>query len=318
MRIVILDSFPADQGDTQAWSELSGLGDVAIYPRTSGDELVARCAGADALLTNKVVVDSAVIAQLPDLKYIGVTATGTNVVSLDAAGERGIVVANVPAYSTASVAQLVFAYILHFASAVTLHDGAVKAGQWAGCRDFSFLSAPIHELAGKTLVTVGTGAIGSAVAAIGAAFGMRHIAAAAPGSPTPGRVPLEEALPQADYVSLHCPLTPQTQHLVNDAFLRQMKRTAYLINTGRGPLVDEAALAAALANGLIAGAAVDVLSQEPPSAGSLLLEANAPWASRLIVTPHIGWATTEARARLIAETIENVRAFAAGKVRNRV
>lgn len=318
MRIVILDSFPADQGDTQAWSPLIGLGDVAIYPRTASDELMVRCAGADALLTNKVVLDSAIIGQLPDLKYIGVTATGTNVVSLDAAGERGIVVTNVPAYSTASVAQLVFAYILHFASAVTLHDEAVKAGQWAGCRDFSFLSAPIHELAGKTLVTVGTGAIGSAVAAIGDAFGMRHIAAAVPGSTTPGRVPLEEALPQADYVSLHCPLTARTQHLVNEGFLRQMKRTAYLINTGRGPLVDEAALAAALANGLIAGAAVDVLSQEPPSAGSPLLEANAPWASRLIVTPHIGWATTEARARLIAETVENVRAFAAGEVRNRV
>jgi len=318
MHIVIVDSDPADQGNEQVWSPLKDLGDLAIYPRTAASEVIDRCRAAQAILTNKVVLNADTLAQLPELKYIGVTATGTNIVDIAAAKSRGIAVTNVPAYSTASVAQLVFAYILHFANAVTQHDEAVKAGSWSGCQDFSFLVAPIHELAGKILVTVGTGAIGGAVASISAAFGMKHIAAAAPGSTTPGRMPLEEALPVADYVSLHCPLTPQTQHLVNEAFLKQMKPSAYLINTGRGPLVDEAALASAIAEGQIAGAAVDVLSTEPPAADNPLLATGTPWSKRLVVTPHIGWATVEARERLVTETIENVKAFARGENRNRV
>jgi glycerate dehydrogenase len=318
MRIVIVDSFPADQGDETIWSLLTDLGSVSIYPRTRPEDVVDHCREADAVLTNKVVLDGATLAALPQLRYIGVTATGTNVVDTAAARQRGIAVTNVPAYSTQSVAQLVFALILHFTSAVAAHDRAVKQGEWAACRDFSFLAQPVTELAGKTLAIVGAGAIGGTVARIAEAFGMRTIAAAVPGSSSPGRVPLPEALAQADIVSLHCPLTPQTNRLVNAEFLAAMKRDAILINTGRGGLVDEGALLAALESGRLRGVGLDVLTQEPPPAGHLLLDPAAPWAGRLAVTPHIGWATAEARARLVHETIENVKAFARGERRNRV
>ena len=318
MRIVVVDSFPADQGNVDMWSPLNELGDVALHERTPAEDVADRCRDAQAILTNKVVLNAETLAALPALRYVGVVATGANVVDLDAAKRGNIVVANVPAYSTASVAQLVFAFILHFASRAADHDRAVKAGRWASCRDFSFLDAPIHELAGKTLVTVGTGAIGRAVADIAAAFGMRHIAAAVPGSPSADRTPLAEALAAADFVSLHCPLTPQTQNLVSAAFLGLLKPGAILINTGRGPLIDDAALVDALASGKLGGAALDVLRQEPPAGDNPLLNAGAPWSDRLIITPHIGWATVEARTRLINETIENVKAFARGEDRNRI
>jgi glycerate dehydrogenase len=320
MRIVVLDAFAADQGQL-SWEALGELGHVEVYPRTKPEELLQRAEGAAALLTNKVVIDAPLIEALPDLRYVGVVATGTNVVDLDACRAREIAVTNVPGYSTHSVAQLVFAFVLHFTHGVALHDARVKRGDWATSQDFMFTAQPLTELAGRTITIVGMGAIGRAVRDIAHAFGMNVMAASVPGSSTPGRAPLEDALPKSDVVSLHCPLTPQTKHLVGSAFLNLMKPGAILVNTGRGPLVDTAALRAALEAGRIGGVALDVLDEEPPAADHPLLPRagdEAPWSSRLVVTPHIGWATTAARERLVAAVVENLAAFARGERRNRV
>jgi len=318
-KIVLLDSFTADQGDETVWNGLRRLGDVAVFPRTSAEELLSRLAEAEIALTNKVSLGAEVLASCPRLKYVGITATGTNVVDLEAARSRGVAVTNVPGYSTDSVAQLVFALILHFTHRVAAHDRASKGGAWHASGDFSLQLGPLVELAGKTLVVVGSGAIGSRVAVLAEAFGMRVLKAAVPGSPTgAGRVELTTALGQADYVTLHCPLTPATQRLVNGTFLRSLKPGALLINTGRGALVDEPALVEALASGRLAGAALDVLTEEPPGASQPLLDPQAPWSDRIVVTPHIGWATVEARRRLVGEAVENVRAYLAGEPRNRV
>jgi len=317
MRIVLLDSFTTDQGDT-SWTELRALGELTVFPRTEPAWVRERCAGADALLTNKVVLSAAVMAALPDLRYIGLTSTGTNVVDLDAARARGIAVTNVPAYSTESVAELVFAIILHFAFRAGEHDAAVKAGRWAAGPDFCFFLAPLRELHGKTLVVVGLGAIGKAVARIGAAFGMRIVAAAVPGSTRQDRVPLDQALPIADVVSLHCPLGPATRALVNRAFLAALKPGAILVNTSRGPIVDEGALLEALRAGRLGGVGLDVLEREPPAPDHPLLDKNAPWSERLLVTPHLAWGTVESRRRLAAEVARNLAAFQAGERRNRV
>ncbi len=318
MNIVVLDSFPADQGNGAAWDPLRAFGNVVVHARTSPGELVARAVNADALLTNKVLLDPGVLERLPNLRYVGVVATGTNAVSLSTCRERGIAVTNVPGYSTHSVAQLVFALVLQWTHDVAGHDRAVKDGRWTTSPDFMFCLRPLVELAGKTLTIVGMGAIGGAVAEIGRAFGMRVVAAAVPGSTTPGRVPLPDALAQADVVTLHCPLTPATRHLVNRDSLARMKRGAVLINTGRGALVDEAALLGALEEGRLGGVGLDVLEREPPAAGHPLLDANRPWSTRLVVTPHLGWATVEARDRLITEVIANLAAFVRGESRNRV
>jgi glycerate dehydrogenase len=317
MRIALVDSFPADQGEA-GWPALHALGDVVVYPRTEPSAVVARCSGAEAVLTNKVVLNAEVIAALPALRYIGLTSTGTNVVDLDAARARGIAVTNVPAYSTESVAELVFAMVLHFALRVGAHDAAVKAGHWAASPDFNFLLGPLHELHGKTLVVVGFGAIGQAVARIARAFGMEVIAAAVPGSQSRERMPLLEALPLADVVTLHCPLTPATRGLVSREFLTALRPGAILLNTSRGPVIDEAALVAALAEGRLGGVGLDVLEREPPPPGHPLLDPGAPWAERLLVTPHLAWATTEARQRLRDEVAQNLAAFVAGRRRNRV
>jgi glycerate dehydrogenase len=317
MRIVLLDSFAADQGES-AWPDLRALGELVVHPRTDPDQVVERCLGATAVLTNKVAISEAVMASLPDLRYIGLTSTGTNVVDLTAARARGIAVTNVPAYSTESVAQLVFAMILHFAFDVAGHDAAVKAGRWASSPDFCFFLRPLHELAGKTLVVVGLGAIGKAVARVASAFDMKVIAAAVPGSTSAGRVPLAVALPKADVVTLHCPLTPATHAMVNQAFLSQLPPGAILVNTGRGGIVDVDALMHALASGQLAGAALDVLPTEPPPPDMPLLAPDAPWARRLIVTPHLGWGTVEARRRLADEVARNLAAFQVGERRNRV
>jgi glycerate dehydrogenase len=264
------------------------------------------------------VLDGELIRALPDLKYIGVSATGTNSVDLPAARERGVVVTNVPGYSTESVAQLVFAYLLHFAVDVAGHDGAVKAGGWAACADFSFTLRPLTELAGKTLVIVGLGAIGRAVARIARGFSMNVLAAAVPGRPAADRVPLGEALPQADFVTLHCPWTAKTDRLVGPDFLAQLRPGAILINTSRGGLLDEGAVVDALASGRLGGLVVDVLGREPPPADHRLTSAAAPWAARVLVTPHLAWATVEARARLRHEVAENLAAFTRGEARNRI
>jgi glycerate dehydrogenase len=317
MFIVVLDSFTADQG-LDCWSDLRSLGSVTLYPRTSAIELQARAEVAEALLTNKVVLDGSAIAALPRLRYIGVTATGTNIVDLAACRERGIAVTNVPEYSTDSVAQLVFAIALHFTHDLAGHDARVRDGAWARSPDFSFCFRPLYELRGKVMTIVGLGAIGRQVATIARAFGMQVIAAAVPGSTREGRMPLAQALPQSDFVSLHCPLTERTRQLANRDFLALMKPGAVLINTGRGALVDEDALMAALASGALGGAGLDVLAQEPPPAEHPLLDSRAAWAGRLLVTPHIGWATREARGRLVQEAVDNLAAFQRGEQRHRI
>ena len=318
-RAVVLDAFTTDQGDGDGfWRGLRARAELTVYPRTAPDQRLLRCAGAQALLTNKVAIDGALIAGLPELRYIGVLATGTNVVDVQAAGARGVAVTNVPAYATESVAGLVFGVILHFCYDVAGHDADVRAGAWARQPDFSFFRKPLRELAGKTLVLVGAGHIGGAVARIGAAFGMTVVRAAVPGSPTPGRTPLVDALPRADVVSLHCPLTETTRGLVGPAFLAALKPGAILINTGRGALIDEPALQAALASGRLGGAGLDVLNVEPPPADHPLLNPRAPWAARLVVTPHIGWGSVESRRRLDQVAAENFASFLDGGSLNRV
>jgi glycerate dehydrogenase len=321
-RVVVLDGFAIDQGEPAAvWRELALLGDLTVFPQTEAAQVVARAGDAAALLTNKTPLGAAELAALPRLRYIGVTATGTNVVDLAAACAAGVAVTNVPGYATESVAELVFALILHFAFDVADHNAAVKAGVWAASPDFCFFRQPLIELWGKTLVLVGAGAIGGAVARVAEAFGMRVIRAAVPGAPAHPdrpRVPLEEALPAGDFVSLHCPLTESTRGLVGPAFLARLKPGAILINTGRGALIDEAALIEALQAGRLGGAGLDVLATEPPPPAHPLTDPRAPWAGRVVVTPHIGWGTVEARARLVAEVTRNLQAFLRGEPRNRV
>jgi glycerate dehydrogenase len=317
MRIVVLDSFPADQGEL-SWDGLAPFGEVAVYPRTAPVDLLTRAKGAEVLLTNKVVIDAAAIDAMPELRYVGVVATGTNVVDLAACRGRGVAVTNVPGYSTPSVAQLVFALLLHFTNGVAAHDARVKRGDWASSVDFMFTAQPLAELAGRTLTVVGMGAIGRAVRDVAVAFGMNVLAGAVPGSSVEGRVPLADALPRSDYVSLHCPLTPATHHLVSAEFLGRLKPGAILVNTGRGPLLDEAAVLTALVTGRLGGLALDVLDREPPPAGHPLLSGNEPYSRRVVVTPHIGWATTAARQRLVAAAIENYAQFSRGERTNRV
>ncbi len=314
MKIVVADAFTANPGDL-SWSELEKLGDCVFHDRTPVAEMAARCAGAEVVLTNKAVLSAEVIAALPELKYIGVCATGYNVVDVAAARERGIVVTNVPAYSSASVAQLVFALILELTHSVGRHAQSVAAGGWQACPDFSYWEQPLIELQGRTLGVIGYGGIGASVGRIGAAFGMnvlasrRNWAQSPPDGVTPATT--DEIFAQSDVISLHCPLTDETKHLVGPRTLDLMKQSALLINTGRGPLVDEAALAEALRAGRIAGAGLDVLSVEPPADGNPLIG-----APNCLITPHIGWATREARSRLIAQVVENLRAWQAGETVN--
>jgi glycerate dehydrogenase len=321
-RIVILDSFAIDQGEPDDfWGELSALGALAVHEQSDGAAIVGRARDALALLTNKVPLGAAEFAALPALRYVGVTATGTNIIDLSAARAAGIAVTNVPGYATEAVAELVFALLLHFSHDVAGHNAAVKAGVWAAASDFCFFRQPLVELFGKTLVVVGAGGIGGAVARIGEGFGMTVVRAAVPGAPPrPGepRTPLAEALPRADFVSLHCPLTEATRGLCGAAFLRALPPGAILINTGRGGLVDEAALVDALGSGHLGGAGLDVLSVEPPPPNHPLTDPRAPWAGRVVMTPHIGWGTVEARRRLATEVARNLDAFLNGEPRNRI
>jgi glycerate dehydrogenase len=317
LRIVVVDGFALDQGEL-GWDDLGRLGEIAVHPRTSRAQLVDRCRGAGAVLTNKVVIDRAGLDALPDLRYVGVTATGTNVVDIESCRARTVAVTNVPGYSTASVAQLTFALILHFTQDVARHSAMVKGGAWAAAPDYCFFAKPLTELAGKTLAVVGMGAIGKAVAGVARAHGMNVLAARVPGSGSDGRVALDDAIAQADVVTLHCPLTPSTRSLVDRAFLRKMKPRALLINTSRGPLIDENALAQALSEGRLGGVGLDVLSAEPPPREHPLLDPNAPWADRVVVTPHIAWGTIEARRRLMSIVVANLAAYLRGERQNRV
>jgi glycerate dehydrogenase len=317
VRIVVVDGFAADQGKL-SWDELGRMGEVTVHPRTKPSEVVDRCRGADAVLTNKVVIDRTILGALPDLRYIGVTATGTNVIDIESCRARKVAVTNVPGYSTASVAQLTLALILHFTQDVARHAAMVKNGAWAAGPDYSFFAMPLTELAGKTLAVVGMGAIGSVVAAVARAHGMRVLAAQVPGSKSAARAPLDQAISEAHVVTLHCPLTEATRHMVDRRFLRRMRPDALLINTGRGPLVDEAALVDALSEGRLAGVGLDVLSVEPPPPDHPWLDPKAPWADRVVVTPHIGWGTVEARRRLISIVAANLAAYLCGERQNRV
>jgi glycerate dehydrogenase len=312
MKIVILDGYTANSGDL-SWKELETLGELVVYERTSADETVARAADADVVLTNKVLITKEVMAQLPRLKYVGVLATGYNVVDIEAAHQRGIIVTNVPAYSTESVAQMVFAHLLTVTNRVEHYAVQNRAERWTNSADFSYSDTLLTELAGKSFGIVGLGNIGKRVAQIAQAFGMNVIALTSKTTLPEGikKASLIELLAQSDVLSLHCPLTPDTHHLINADTLKQMKPTAILINTGRGPLVDEQAVAEALREERIEAFCADVLTQEPPRNGSPLTT-----APRCFITPHIAWASGAARQRLVTVLIDNIRAFAEGKPQN--
>lgn len=310
MKIVLLDAHTANPGDL-TWQPLEAIAPCEIHPRTPLDQTIARCAGAEVVITNKAPLTREIIAALPELKYIGVTATGFNVIDVAAAKERGIVVTNVPGYSTPSVAQHVMALMLELTNRVGHAAKSVEQGGWATCPDFCYWDFPIVELSGRTLGIIGCGEIGSAVARIGTAFGMRVLASKRTWKePPPAGVEVAEVdaiFREADVISLHCPLTDATKHLINERTLGLMKREVFLINTGRGPLVDEVALAQALNEGRIAGAGLDVLSVEPPTKGSQLIG-----AKNCLITPHVAWASRAARVRLIDIVAANLKAFLAG------
>lgn len=312
--LVVLDGFTLNPGDLD-WSELQSLGHCVVYERTAPTELIRRAIPADILLTNKTVLSGADLPHLPRLKYIGVLATGTNVVDLAAARARGIPVTHVPAYGTQSVAQTTFALLLELAHQVGHHAQTVRAGRWTRNADFCYWDFPLLELEGLTIGIVGLGRIGRAVAHIAAAFGLKVLACDPLSGPAPPPfvrvVELDSLFRASDIVTLHCPLTPETAGLVNARRLALMKPTALLINTSRGPVVDEPALADALNSGRIAGAALDVLAVEPPPADNVLLTAR-----NCLITPHLSWATRAARARLMKIAAGNVRSFLHGTPQN--
>ena len=316
MKIVILDGFSANPGDL-SWRELEDMGELTVYERTSPEDTVARAAEAEIVLTNKVVISREVIAQLPLLKYIGVLATGYNVVDIQAAHERGIIVTNVPAYSTESVAQMVFAHLLNVTNRTDHYATENRSGRWTRNKDFCYWDYPHMELAGKTFGIVGLGHIGRRVAEIALAFGMKVKALTSKSADALpagiGKATIEELLSTSDVISLHCPLTDTTRHLINSETLQLIKPSAILINTGRGPLVDDQAVASALAEGQLAAFCADVLTEEPPKADNpLLAQPNA------FFTPHIAWASTEARIRLLQVVTCNVKAFLNGKPQNSI
>lgn len=313
MKIVVLDGHTLNPGDL-SWEGLESLGNCTIYDRTSPEQTVERAQGAEVVLTNKTELDRAVINALPDLKYIGVLATGYNVVDIDAAAERGIPVTNVPTYGTASVAQMTFALLLELTQHVAYHSRTVHEGRWNRSEDFCYWDFPLVELSGLTMGLIGFGRIGRAVAKAARGFGMNPIAydpMAAESKTDIDMTEFNDLLKRSDVVSLHCPLTDENKGLINAEKLDLMKSTAYLINTARGPLVNEQALAEALNNGHIAGTGIDVLSEEPPRTESRLFG-----AKNCFITPHISWATSAARRRLMETAVENVRSFISGNVKN--
>ena len=312
MKLVILDGYAENPGDL-SWNGLSKLVDeYTVYDITAPEDIIKRSLDADILVTNKTPVTRQTIEKLPKLKFIAVLATGFNVVDCKAARERGIPVSNIPAYSTDSVAQLVFGFMLEFSNRVALHSESVKNGDWEKSEHFCYLKAPLSLLSGKTLGIIGFGRIGFAVAEIANAFKMR-VLAFSPHTNTYdgfGKVEFcsfERLVAESDFVTLHCPLTESTSGMVNKAFLENMKKTAYLINTSRGGVVNENDLAEALENGTIAGAGLDVLSAEPPKGGNVLIG-----AKNCLITPHIAWASLEARTKLLNIFLENVENFVKG------
>jgi len=305
MKIVVLDGYAANPGDL-SWEAFEQLGELTVYDRTAPQDVPARLEGAVMALTNKTVLTRELMANAKDLKYVGVLATGYNVVDVAAAKELGITVCNIPAYSTDSVAQMVFALLLEICQHVGDHSRAVHAGRWTASKDFCFWDSPLMELAGKTMGIVGYGRIGRKVAEIARCFGMKVVAwTRTPRDPE--CVSLDELLQVSDVISLHCPLFPQTQNLINKESIAKMKDGVILINTSRGPVINDADLAEALKSGKVYAAACDVASVEPIPADNPLLG-----LENMIFTPHIAWATHEARARLMDIAVENIKAFLAG------
>ena len=312
--IVVLDGYTVNPGDNP-WSPLAELGTLSVYDRSADDQVVSRASDADVVLVNKAQLGREAFERLPKLRGVSVLATGVNTVDLQAASERGIAVCNVPSYSTASVVQHTLALLLELCNRVGLHDGSVHAGDWVRSVDYCYWKSPLLQLEGKLLGIVGYGAIGRGVAAAARALGMevcaailgsRQIDAAEAGAVQ--RLPLDELFRRADVISLNCPLTPETRHLVSSVRLATVKPSCLLINTARGGLIDEAALSAALAAGRLAGAALDVLSTEPPSAENPLLS-----APNCVITPHMAWTSLPARQRLLKTSVDNVRALLIGK-----
>ena len=317
LNIVVLDGYTLNPGDLD-WAALEKLGKVTIYDRTRDEDIVERASDAQIVLTNKTPFTKETLAQLPHLKYVGVLATGYNIIDIEAAKEQEIIVTNVPTYSTRSVTQLVFALLLELCHRVQRHSDAVHNGEWVNSVDFSFTLSPLIELADKTIGIIGFGRIGKQTAEVAQAFGM-HVLAVGSGRSKPREiagvewVELNELLERSDVVSLHCPLTPSTEGIINAERLSYMKPSAFLINTSRGQLIDEQDLTDALNRGQLAGAGVDVLSAEPPATDNPLLT-----AKNCIITPHIAWATKEARVRMMDIAVNNVRGFIEGLPVNKI
>ncbi|MBN2012604.1 D-2-hydroxyacid dehydrogenase [candidate division KSB1 bacterium] len=314
MRIVVLDGYTLNPGDL-SWAELEALGECAIYDRTPVELVFSRSVDTEILLTNKTVIQKQLIDQLPALKYIGVLATGYNVVDINAAAARGIPVTNVPTYGTDSVVQMVFAHLLHFCRRIAEHSAGVRESRWTNSNDFCYWDYPLIEITDLTMGIVGLGRIGTAVAHIASAFGMKVIAydpmVTISEMTDVEMTDLQSLFRISDVVSLHCPLTRENQSFVNDELLGLMKPTTFLINTSRGQLIDESALADALNNSIIAGAGLDVLVTEPPASDNPLLTAR-----NCFITPHIAWATRAARSRLMNTATANVKAFLRGELVN--
>ena len=316
MKIIVLDGYGLNPGDLN-WEGFETLGELTVYDRTLPSELMQRAAGAEVLITNKTLIAAENMADLPELKYIGVLATGYNVVDIDAAKARGIVVTNIPAYSTASVAQMVFAHILNITQRVGYYADENKQGRWTKNADFCYWDTQLVELQGKKMGIVGFGNIGQATARIAQAFGMEVcVYSSKPQFVLPSgikKMDLDELFAECDVISLHCPLTPDTKEMVNAERLSKMKSNAILINTGRGPLINEQDLANALNEGRIAAAGLDVLSVEPSVEGNPLLTAR-----NCFITPHIAWATLEARTRLMEIAVQNLKSYLNGQIINNV
>ncbi len=313
MNIVVLDGYTLNPGDL-SWDRIKELGNCTVYDRTPHELTVERAKYADAVYTNKVILNLEILEQLPTLKFIGVLATGYNVVDIDAAKRAGITVTNIPAYSTDSVAQMVFSHILHFVQNVAVHAQSVDAGDWSKSIDFAYWKTPQTELAGKTLGIIGFGQIGQAVAKIGLAFGMKVIfnnRSKKETGLTAKQVDLDTLLNESDFISINCPLTPENAGFINKDSIRKMKPGAFLVNTGRGPLIHEQDLADALNNGRIAGAGLDVLATEPAKKDNPLIG-----AKNCFITPHIAWATLEARSRLMRIAVENLKSYLSGTPQN--
>lgn len=316
MKIVVLDGYAANPGDL-SWDGLKALGECTIYDRTAPEDVLERAKGAEAILTNKVAITADHMAALPDLKYIGVLATGYNIIDIAAAKERGIVVTNIPAYSTPSVAQMVFAHILNITNRVQHYTDEIREGKWTNSDDFCFWDTPLIELLGKKIGLIGLGQTGYNTARLAIGFGMKVWAYTSKSRlqlpPEIRKAELNQLFRECDIVSLHCPLTEATRNLVNAERLAMMKPTAIVINTARGPLINEQDLADALNSGKIYAAGVDVLSTEPPRADNPLLKAR-----NCFITPHIAWATSAARERLQTILLENMKAYLDGKPVNNV